>query len=353
MELTALRWRQDRLELLDQRLLPAQSHWLSCHCAADVATAIRDMAVRGAPAIGISAAYGVVLAARELGADANAATLAPAFEMLATSRPTAVNLFWALERMQQTMAAHNGTALIKALTDEALAIHEDDRRMNHRLAAFGVPLLPENGRIYTHCNTGALATGGHGTALGVLRSAWAAGRIRGVIAGETRPWMQGSRLTSWELMQEGVPVTLVTDNSAGHLMQRGEVQAVIVGADRITANGDTANKIGTYSLAVLARHHGIPFYVAAPLSTIDPTLPDGSRIVIEERDASEVRQIQGTAIAPENVPVHNPAFDVTPAALITAIITEHGVVTAPDTAAMAAYLAGINGSDFDNAGANS
>ena len=350
--LTALRWREDRLELLDQRLLPAQSRWLTCHSADDVAGAIRDMAVRGAPAIGISAAYGVVLAARALGAAATAATLTPALDTLAASRPTAVNLFWALARMQRIAATQQGATLIQALTNEALAIHDEDRRMNHRLAAFGLPLLPEGGRIYTHCNTGALATGGHGTALGVLRSAWTAGRIRGVIAGETRPWMQGSRLTSWELMQEGVPVTLVTDNSAGHLMQRGEVQAVIVGADRITANGDTANKIGTYGLAVLARHHGIPFYVAAPLSTIDPALPDGSSIVIEERDASEVRQIQGTAIAPDDVPVHNPAFDVTPASLITAIITEHGVIHAPDTATMAAYLANIDGHDVDDAGVN-
>lgn len=342
MELTALRWRDDRLELLDQRLLPAETRWLTLQTAAEVAAAIHDMVVRGAPAIGISAAYGVVLAAQELGNTASADQLAPAVSTLAASRPTAVNLFWALERMQRTMAGLHGTALIEALTREALRIHEDDRAMNHRLASFGVPLLPENGRIYTHCNTGALATGGHGTALGVLRSAWAAGRIRGVIAGETRPWMQGSRLTSWELMQDGVPVTLVADSSAGHLMQRGEVQAVIVGADRITANGDTANKIGTYALAVLARHHGIPFYVAAPLSTIDPALASGDSIVIEERDGNEIRCIQGKPIAPAEVPVFNPAFDVTPGELITAIITEHGVIRHPGTDTMAAHLATVN-----------
>lgn len=341
MELTALRWRDDRLELLDQRLLPAETRWLTLRTADEVAAAIRDMAVRGAPAIGISAAYGVVLAARGLGGAASADQLASAVSVLAASRPTAVNLFWALERMQRTMTGLNGAALIDALTREALHIHDDDRAMNHRLADFGVSLLPENSRIYTHCNTGALATGGHGTALGVLRSAWAAGRIRGVIAGETRPWMQGSRLTSWELMQDGVPVTLVADSSAGHLMQRGEVQAVIVGADRITANGDTANKIGTYSLAVLARHHGIPFYVAAPLSTIDPALPNGDSIVIEERDGNEVRCIQGKQVAPAEVPVFNPAFDVTPGALITAIITEHGVIHQPGTDSMAAYLATV------------
>ncbi len=342
MELTALRWRDDRLELLDQRLLPAETRWLTLQTAAEVAAAIHDMVVRGAPAIGISAAYGVVLAAQELGNTASADQLAPAVSALAASRPTAVNLFWALERMQRTMAGLHGAALIEALTREALRIHEDDRAMNHRLASFGVPLLPENGRIYTHCNTGALATGGHGTALGVLRSAWAAGRIRGVIAGETRPWMQGSRLTSWELMQDGVPVTLVADSSAGHLMQRGEVQAVIVGADRITANGDTANKIGTYALAVLARHHGIPFYVAAPLSTIDPALASGDSIVIEERDGNEIRCIQGKPIAPAEVPVFNPAFDVTPGELITAIITEHGVIRHPGTDTMAAHLATVN-----------
>jgi len=342
VELTALRWRADRLELLDQRLLPAETRWLTLQTAAEVAAAIHDMVVRGAPAIGISAAYGVVLAAQELGNTASADQLAPAVSTLAASRPTAVNLFWALERMQRTMAGLHGAALIEALTREALRIHEDDRAMNHRLASFGVPLLPENGRIYTHCNPGALATGGHGTALGVLRSAWAAGRIRGVIAGETRPWMQGSRLTSWELMQDGVPVTLVADSSAGHLMQRGEVQAVIVGADRITANGDTANKIGTYALAVLARHHGIPFYVAAPLSTIDPALASGDSIVIEERDGNEIRCIQGKPIAPAEVPVFNPAFDVTPGELITAIITEHGVIRHPGTDTMAAHLATVN-----------
>lgn len=341
MELTALRWRDDRLELLDQRLLPAETRWLTLDTADEVAGAIRDMVVRGAPAIGISAAYGVALAARDLGEAASADLLAPAVSVLAASRPTAVNLFWALERMQRAMVGLNGSPLIEALTREALRIHEDDRAMNRRMAGFGVPLLPENGRIYTHCNTGALATGGHGTALGVLRSAWAAGRIRGVIAGETRPWMQGSRLTSWELMQDGVPVTLVADSSAGHLMQRGEVQAVIVGADRITANGDTANKIGTYSLAVLARHHGIPFYVAAPRSTIDPALPNGDSIVIEERDGNEVRCIQGTPIAPADVPVFNPAFDVTPGELISAIITEHGVIHRPGTDTMAAHLATV------------
>nr|WP_245932496.1 S-methyl-5-thioribose-1-phosphate isomerase [Isoalcanivorax indicus] len=338
MRSPALHWQGDALALLDQRLLPAETHWHRYDDADGVAQAIRDMVVRGAPAIGIAAAYGIVLAARQLGDNADPDRLRPAFATLAASRPTAVNLFWALDRMREAAATLQGQALIQALDDTACRIHQDDLAMNQRLAAFGVGLLPEGGVIYTHCNTGALATGGHGTALGVIRSAWAAGRIRGVIAGETRPWLQGSRLTSWELMQDRIPVTLVVDSAAGHLMQRGQVQAVIVGADRITANGDTANKIGTYALAVLARHHGLPFIVAAPCSTIDPARADGHSIEIEERDGAEVRRIREQQLAPHDVEVANPAFDVTPAALITAIVTEHGVIPAPDTDKMAAHL---------------
>ena len=334
----AIRWNGDTLSLLDQRLLPGKTHWLTLQDATGVAAAIRDMVVRGAPAIGIAAAYGVVLAARRLGDNANAATLEDGFSVLAASRPTAVNLFWALDRMRREAAALEGHALITALERCARDIHISDQTMNQRLADFGVPLLPDGGCIYTHCNTGALATGGHGTALGVIRSAWAAGRITGVYAGETRPWLQGSRLTSWELMQDRIPVTLVVDSAAGHLMQQGRVQAVIVGADRITANGDTANKIGTYSLAVLARHHGLPFIVAAPLSTIDPGLASGAAIEIEERPGDEVRGVHGTLIAPADVPVANPAFDVTPAALISAIVTERGVIHSPDADKMAAHL---------------
>lgn len=334
----ALHWQGHSLSLLDQRLLPVETRWHSFSDAPGVASAIREMVVRGAPAIGIAAAYGLVLAAHELGDNASLEHLSPAFSVLAESRPTAVNLFWALDRLRTAGAGLNGTALITQLENTARAIHQDDLDMNHRLADFGVPLLPEDSVVYTHCNTGALATGGHGTALGVIRSAWAAGRIRGVYAGETRPWLQGSRLTSWELMQERIPVTLVVDSAAGHLMQRGKVQAVIVGADRITANGDTANKIGTYALAVLARHHGLPFIVAAPCSTIDPALATGDAIEIEERDGSEVRRLRDQTIAPPEVPVANPAFDVTPAGLITAIVTEHGVIQAPDTDKMAAHL---------------
>lgn len=334
----AIRWHGDRLELLDQRALPLETRWLTLDNATDTAHAIRDMVVRGAPAIGITAAYGVVLAARALGLNASAETLRPAFAVLAASRPTAVNLFWALQRMQ-ALCDIDGAELINRLALEATQIHEDDRAMNHRLAAYGVPLLGEGKRVYTHCNTGALATGGHGTALGIIRSAWAAGRITGVVAGETRPWMQGARLTSWELLQENIPVTLVVDSAAGHVFKGGDIGAVIVGADRITANGDTANKIGTYNLAVLAKHHGIPFIVAAPLSTIDPALASGDAIEIEQRSAAEVRSIQGVPVAPDSVPVFNPAFDVTPAELISAIVTEHGVIERPDTDKMAAHLA--------------
>ena len=334
----AIRWHGDRLELLDQRALPLESRWLSYASAEDTAHAIRDMVVRGAPAIGITAAYGVVLAARALGANASLASLQPAFDVLAASRPTAVNLFWALHRMQ-AVCQLQGEALIEQLSAEAVQIHQDDRDMNHRLAEFGAALLPADKRVYTHCNTGALATGGHGTALGIIRSAWAARRITGVVAGETRPWMQGARLTSWELLQDNIPVTLVVDSAAGHVFKGGDIGAVIVGADRITANGDTANKIGTYNLAVLAKYHGIPFIVAAPLSTIDPQLATGDAIEIEQRSAAEVRSIQGMPVAPENVPVFNPAFDVTPAELISAIVTEHGVIERPDADKMAAHLA--------------
>ncbi|MCG8393247.1 MAG: S-methyl-5-thioribose-1-phosphate isomerase [Pseudomonadales bacterium] len=335
----AIRWHGDLLELLDQRRLPAETVWLPVHGSDDAAAAIRDMVVRGAPAIGITAAYGLALEARRQPSP-TLDNLRPAIDTLAASRPTAVNLFWALERMQQTAGQQQGDALIDALTRDAEAIHREDLAANQRMGAFGAALLPENGAVYTHCNTGALATGGHGTALGIIRTAWSQGRIQGVFAGETRPWLQGSRLTSWELLNDNIPVTLVADSTAGHLMQQGKVQAVVVGADRITANGDTANKIGTYNLAVLAHHHGIPFIVAAPVSTLDPALPDGSHIVIEERDGAEVRSIQGKTVAPAHCPVYNPAFDVTPASLISAIVTERGVIERPDRSKLLAHIHG-------------
>lgn len=339
IESPAIHWLDDHLLLLDQRRLPAHTEWLDVRDAAGAADAIRQMAVRGAPAIGITAAYGLALEAQRLGAGASAARLAPALEVLAASRPTAVNLFWALDRLRARFDGEPGAALGKRLVREAERIHQDDQAANQRLGELGAALLPPNASLYTHCNTGALATGGHGTALGIVRSAWRNGHLKTVFAGETRPWLQGARLTAWELMQENIPVTLVADSAAGLLMARGQVDAVVVGADRIAANGDTANKIGTYNLAVLARHHRLPFIVAAPDSTLDPAMENGAGIVIEERDPDEVRRFGGTAMAPDGCPVYNPAFDVTPAELITAIVTESGVIRSPDRQALADHFA--------------
>jgi len=302
-----IRWKGDRLELLDQRLLPQKTAYVTCRSAGEVAQAIRDMVVRGAPAIGCAAAFGVVLS--------NGSP--ESYEVLAKSRPTAVNLFWALERMKKA----------KDLESEARAIYDEDLAANRAMGSLGANLIPERARVMTHCNTGALATAGFGTALGVIRSA--KDKKISVIANETRPYLQGARLTAWELVQEGIPCTLITDSMAGHLMSKGEVDVIVVGADRIAANGDVANKIGTYTLAVLAKRHGIPFYVAAPLSTFDPSIPDGSKIPIEERGADEVTGYRETRWAPQGVSVRNPAFDITPAELITAIICEKGVILAP------------------------
>ncbi|HKU45301.1 MAG TPA: S-methyl-5-thioribose-1-phosphate isomerase [Burkholderiales bacterium] len=303
-----IRWLGDRLELIDQRLLPDQTVYVTCRTAAEVAQAIKDMVVRGAPAIGCAAAFGVVL-------DGGTPK---SFDVLAKSRPTAVNLFWALRRMKKA----------RNLEAEAKAIFEEDLAANRTMGKLGAELIPKGSTVLTCCNTGALATAGHGTALGVVRSARK--KKINVIACETRPYLQGARLTAYECMQEGIPCTLITDNMAGHLMSRGEIDVVIVGADRIAANGDTANKIGTYSLAVLARRHGIPFYVAAPISTIDVKTRDGKAIPIEERPAEEVTGYRGTRWAPQGIAVRNPAFDVTPAELITGIITERGVVKKPN-----------------------
>lgn len=334
----AIRWHNNRLSLLDQRALPHASDWIVYDDAASVSQAIRDMVVRGAPAIGITAAYGLALEAIKLGHTASAASLRSALDVLATSRPTAVNLFWALARMEKIIGAQQGEQLVTALTREAREIHREDRRMNEKMAAFGATLLTQNGSVYTHCNTGALATGGHGTALGIIRTAWSNGQIDGVYAGETRPWLQGARLTSWELMQDNIPVTLVVDSAAGHLMQQGKISAVIVGSDRISANGDTVNKIGTYNLAVLAQHHGIPFIVAAPISTIDSTLASGDLIEIEQRNGNEISRLGSQSVAPNNVNAYNPAFDMTPAALISAIVTERGVIAEPNAVKMTAHL---------------
>src|SRR5262245_19165046 len=331
-----LRWREGRLELIDQRLLPARFEYLSCSSAAEVAVAIRAMAVRGAPAIGCAAAFGVALEARrerQRSPAEFAGAMDAAFRTLAESRPTAVNLFWALERMRAVLAPHGdpGTAADR-LTEAAIALFQADVEINRAMGRAGAGLVPDGARILTHCNTGALATAGHGTALGVVRSARDSGKRISVIASETRPYLQGARLTAWELTQEAIPVTLITDSTAGHLMSRGEVDLVIVGADRIAANGDVANKIGTYTVAVLADRHRIPFYVAAPLSTIDTSIADGSAIPIEERGAAEVTGYAGVRWAPEGVAVANPAFDVTPASLVSALFTEKGVVERPDAA---------------------
>jgi len=314
MRVTPLKWTGNALFLLDQRLLPGQEVWVECGTANEVAEAIRTMVVRGAPAIGISAAFGMALAARR-GEDVHAAAAE-----LKAARPTAVNLAWAVDRM---------LACAGDWTAEAVRILEEDVEANRRMGRFGAMLLGNTACVLTHCNAGALATGGYGTALGVIRAAVEDGKKIAVFADETRPYLQGARLTAWELQKDGIDVTLITDSMAGHFFQQNQFDAVIVGADRIAANGDTANKIGTYPVAVLANAHGIPFYVAAPISTIDVHCPSGAAIPIEQRSSGEVTEIDGHRIAPFGVPARHPAFDVTPARLITAIITERGVVNAP------------------------
>ena len=324
-----------RLVLLDQTQLPGREVEREYTRWEDVAEAIRTLVVRGAPAIGVAAAFAVVLAANESPATSTDALLADvdaAVKGLAATRPTAVNLFWALDRMRRTAEAMRGRPVAEArarLAAEAEAIAAEDLAANRALGEHGLALVPPKARILTHCNAGALATAGYGTALGVVRSAHAHGRLAMLWVDETRPVMQGSRLTAWECVREGIPHRLIADVAAASLMARGQVDLVVTGADRIAANGDTANKIGTYALAVLAKHHGVPFYVAAPFSTIDPALATGADIPIEERDAAEVRRVGAQPTAPDSSPVYNPAFDVTPAALISAIITERGVFRPP------------------------
>jgi methylthioribose-1-phosphate isomerase len=315
---TPLRWDGRSLFLLDQRLLPRQEVWIECRTSSEVAEAIRTMVVRGAPAIGISAAFGMAMAAQR-GDDLHVAA-----DELRQARPTAVNLAWAIDRMLRVHAEGTGD-----LTLEAQSILTEDVAANRRMGEYGAQLLGAESTVLTHCNAGALATGGYGTALGVIRAAVEAGKRVAVFADETRPYLQGARLTAWELQRDGIDVTLITDSMSGHFFQQGKFDAVLVGADRIAANGDAANKIGTYTVAVLANAHGVPFYVAAPVSTIDPHCPTGAEIPIEERSALEVTDIGGTRMAPEGIQVRHPAFDVTPARLITAIITERGVMRAP------------------------
>ena len=351
------------VSLLDQRLLPTRNVWLATSDAEAVANAITDMVVRGAPAIGITAAYGLLVAmagvdwpagAEIPGADvsdvdAEAQRYSAWSRRFAATRPTAVNLFWAIERMDACFAraVAAGAPVLPALRAEAVAIHDEDRAFCLAMGRHGAALLPQSGGVLTHCNTGALATGGIGTALGVLRVAFESGKQLHVWVDETRPYLQGARLTAWECVQDGLPATLISDNVAAWMMQQGKIAAAIVGSDRIARNGDVCNKIGTYGVAVLCKHHGIPFYVAAPTSTIDLDCPSGAEIPIEQRTPREVTHVGGWApaelleplqVAPEGIGVANPAFDVVPAALVTAIITEQGVAQAPYPAALAAMV---------------
>ncbi|MDH5473204.1 MAG: S-methyl-5-thioribose-1-phosphate isomerase [Gammaproteobacteria bacterium] len=328
----AINWHDDSLFLLDQRILPQQNVEIELTNAVDVADAIRNMVVRGAPAIGITAAYGVVLAARlryQQSADNWKQLIADDIKILSESRPTAVNLFWALEQMQQVINGIDGDpfAILKAAADQIL---EDDLQANYTMGRLGAALIAADSKaVLTHCNAGALATGGYGTALGVIRSAYAEGKINHVYADETRPWMQGSRLTAWEMVQDNIPVTLLSEGAAATLMKQGKISWIIVGSDRIAANGDVANKIGTYSLAVNARHHGVKFMVAAPTTTVDMNISHGDQIPIEQRSQEEVLCCGGQRIAAQGAIAWNPAFDVTPAELVDAIVTEKGVVEKP------------------------
>lgn len=325
----AVQWQGDHLRLLDQRLLPQEERWIDCTSAAQVTQAIKDLAVRGAPAIGIAAAWGVVLAAKQ------GEPLVPALAMLRAARPTAVNLMWALDRMKVRIDAGADAA---ALEREARAIQDEDLAANRHMGELGAGLIAPQSGVLTHCNTGSLATSGFGTALGVIRAGVASGRIEQVYAGETRPWQQGARLTMWELVRDGIPAKLIADSAASHLMRSGAVQWVIVGADRIAANGDTANKIGTYQLAIAARHHGVKFMVVAPSSTVDMATASGEDIEIELRESAELLSVAGRRTVVEGADAWNPVFDVTPADLIDAIVTERGVIERPTTLAMQAMF---------------
>ena len=339
----AINWTGSGLRLLDQRRLPHEEVYLDFKEATAVADAIRDMVVRGAPAIGITAAYAVVLAAQQHTAGSPTDWHTPLLQdiqRLSAARPTAVNLVWALERMQQRLSLA-GNDPVGALLDEAKRIHQEDIDANHRMGELGAYLISAGDSVLTYCNTGSLATGGYGTALGVVRSAWAAHKLARVYAGETRPWLQGARLTAWELIRDEIPVTLITDNAAAFLMQQQQVQWVITGADRVAANGDVINKIGTYQLAVACRYHGVRMMVAAPLSTLDMEMPDGRQVVIEQRPETEVLELAGRRIAASGATAWNPAFDVTPAALVDYLVTEAGVITAPDREKLAAFHASL------------
>lgn len=338
-----LEWTDAGVRFIDQTKLPTEETYVTCTTYEEVADAIRDMVVRGAPAIGVAAAMGVALGVRDSEANHVAELrrdLDHICEVIAATRPTAVNLFWAVRRMKNkfdSLTSLPVPQIKKAMVDEAVRMYVEDIAANEAMGRHGAALLPASGGVLTHCNAGALATCGYGTALGVIRAAVEAGKKINVFADETRPFLQGSRLTAWELMKDGIPVTLISDNMSGTVMRSGKIGAVVVGADRIAANGDTANKVGTYTVAILAKEHGIPFYVAAPFSTVDLKTPDGSKIPIEQRASAEVTHLAGKRIAPEGVKVENPAFDVTPAKYITAIITERGVAKAPFEESLARF----------------
>ena len=330
-------WAEEGVVMIDQRLLPGEEIYPVFRTYQEVAEAIREMVVRGAPAIGVAAAMGVALGVRDsraMDVEALAIELDRICQVLAETRPTAVNLFWAIERMREHFyrlrsQGASPDRLRQGLVEEARAIHDEDIAANRSMGRYGASLIPETATVLTHCNAGALATAGYGTALGVIRAAVEAGKKVAVYADETRPFLQGARLTAWELHHDAIPVTLITDNMAGHFMQRGKIDCVVVGADRIAANGDVANKIGTYSVAVLARENGIPFYVAAPISTLDLTMETGQSIPIEERSTREVTHVREVALAPAGIEVANPAFDVTPHRYVDAIITERGIARPP------------------------
>lgn len=339
-----IRWNGDRLQLLDQRKLPGSVEYLDYVDSDAVAAAIRDLVVRGAPAIGIAAAWGVVLAAREMQSESGAAALAriePALLRLHAARPTAVNLGWALTRMRRALA-RAGADWRDAIVREARAIETEDLAANRQMGAIGAALIDTGSGVLTHCNTGSLATAGFGTALGVIRAGVATGRIARVYAGETRPWLQGARLTVWELQQDGIAATLIADSAAAHLMKSGAVQWVVIGADRICANGDVANKIGSYQLAISARHHGVKFMVVAPWSSVDMAMKSGEGIEIELRDGAELLGIGGQNTVAAGIQAWNPVFDITPAGLIDVIVTERGVVHAPDAAKMGAVFGSMS-----------
>ncbi len=331
--LPTVAWEDGAVVMVDQRRLPDEEVFLRCRDHREVAGAIREMAIRGAPAIGVAAAYALALGVRNTSSEGDGLRVEwdEICRLLAATRPTAVNLFWAIERMRACFAgvATGGEALRDALLEEARSIEQEDLDACRSIGDLGAALLPGEARVLTHCNAGALATAGYGTALGVVRSAARMGRLGAVYADETRPFLQGARLTTWELLRDGIRPTLLTDGMAGHLMARGEINAVVVGADRIAANGDVANKVGTYSVAVLAREHGIPFFVAAPVSTFDLAQSSGESIPIEERSGDEVTHVAGRRVAPEGVDVRNPAFDITPHRFVTAIVCERGVARPP------------------------